>query len=65
MRVEFVERRVYDRLSGLKLRLRIPIIVFSDDAGGECRVEARWAGDAFKLECSDLEKCCERVTRGP
>ncbi len=63
-RLEFVERRVYDRLSGLRLRLRVPVLVFTGE-GGECRVEARWDGSSFTLTCEELERCCERVTRGP
>jgi len=62
VRVEYVEKRVYDRLSGLRLRLRVPVLVF-EDGGRECRVEARWDGEFFTLECKALEGCC--VTRGP
>ncbi len=64
VRVGYRERRVYDRLSGLRLKLRIPIIVFGD--GGEgCEVEVKWDGEWFRLDCEHLEKCCRRVTRGP
>ena len=62
--VEYVDRRVYDRLSGLRLRLRIPVLHLRGDSS-ECRIEARWDGEWFRLECRDVEKCCRRVTRGP
>ncbi len=63
--VEYVEKRVYDRLSGLRLRLRIPVLVFRGE-GGECRVEARWDGEFFTIDCKALGACCGRgVTRGP
>ncbi len=63
-RLEFVERRVYDRLSGLRLRLRVPVLVFMDE-DNECRVEAKWDGSSFTLTCEELERCCKRLTRGP
>ena len=63
--VRYIDRRVYDRLSGLKLRLRIPVIVFRSSDGEVCSVEVKWDGEWFRLGCEELEKCCRRATRGP
>ncbi len=60
--VRLLSVMVYDRLSGLRMRLRKPVIVF-EGGGSECRVESVWDGEAFRLECEQLKKCC--VTRGP
>ncbi len=62
VRVVFVRQHVRDRLSGLTITVRKPVLVFEKE-GSSCSVEAVWDGEAFRLDCERLRKCC--VTRGP
>lgn len=52
------ESRVSDELSGLRMKLRKPVIMI-----GSCRIPFRWKGSVMVLDAGDVEKCeyCEKI----
>ena len=58
-RLRYAVVHVYDRLSGLRLRLRAPILELDD-----CSIRATWAGTTFVIDCGSFETCsgCTSVT---